>query len=101
MPEVIWIMLWQWIEITVNPNPLIQHSIKQSPNWKLPVLPYNIPASDLQPREGPHHGQIRQLGKPRGVHSSKEPLNVLWVFIQEVTLEDVSNDRCHRLWTHA
>jgi hypothetical protein len=78
------------IEVGIGANPVVHPPADQRPDGRPAVLAQDVPAGDLEPREGPHHGQVGALGEARRIGAAEHQLDVLGVLARHVAVEDIA-----------
>ncbi len=76
---------------------VVHQPAEQRPDRAVAGLAEDVPAGDLEPREGAHDGQVGALGEARGIGAAEHQLDVFGVLAGHVAGEDVRDHRPHRL----
>ena len=85
------------VEVGVAADPVVHLAAQKRPDRTVARLAKDVPAGDLQPRKGAHHGRIRALGEACGIGTAEHQLDIFRVLVCHVTFEDILDDRDHRL----
>ena len=99
-PERLPVVVRQRVEIGVGAQPLVHLPAEKRPDRAFPRLAKDVPAGDLEAREGADHGRIGALGEACGIGAAEHQLHRLGAFALHVPPEHVADDFCHRRRSH-
>ena len=86
------------VKVGVAADAVVHLAAQKRPDRAVARLAEDVPAGNLQPREGAHHGGIGALGETGGIGAAEHQLDVFGVFALHVAFEDILDHRAHRLW---
>ena len=84
------------VEVGVGAQPVAGATAPERVDRAAARLAEDVPAGDLEPGEGAHHGRVRTLAEAGRIGPAKHQLDRLRALAGHVALEDVGDHRAHR-----